>query len=342
MPPVVNAIRSVFSRPAFPDPVRTLRARRSRTTMRFSLLLSFLLLGLPLTGEARTEFYQLGDQSIEVDLDSDMSSRQRAEVMAWIRSTADALAAVYGRLPRDELKVRVRNYRTWGSDPVPWAQVNRGDPDVVSFYIDPNAGQRRLQNNWTAYHEFSHLLIPYRGWGDMWFSEGLASYYQNLLQARLGVFDEREMWQRLHDGFVRGRNNKRPDLTLAELSPAMRENRSYMRVYWSGAWYFFRADVELRQRTEGRQSLDTALEALNRCCADASMSAREIATTLDRLTGQLLFVPLFDQVASSRALPPFEEIYEDLGIRIQQNRVSLLEAHPQTPLRSAIARRPEI
>ncbi len=300
-------------------------------------LLSLCLLLLPLAGETHNTRHERDGQVLEIDLDPRMSTRQRGEVTAWVQNTAEALAGVYGRWPRNSWRVRVRNYSSVGSDPVPWAQVNRGDPDVVSFYIDPNASQHRLENNWTAYHEFSHLLIPYRGWGDMWFSEGLASYYQNLLQARHGVFDEREMWQRLHDGFVRGRNNRRPDLSLAQLSPSMRENRSFMRVYWSGAWYFFRADLDLRRRTQGRQSLDSALAALNACCADAGMSARAIATKLDELTGQLLFVPLFDQVAASRALPPFEELYADLGIRLDGGLVSLLDTHPQAPLRSSMA-----
>jgi predicted metalloprotease with PDZ domain len=146
------------------------------------------------------------------------------------------------------------------------------------------------------------------------------------------------MWQRLHDGFVRGRKNRRPDLSLAELSPSMRENRSYMRVYWSGAWYFFRADMELRRRSAGRQTLDTALAALNACCADAALSARDIAIELDRLTGQLLFVPLFDQVAASRALPPFEEQFAALGIVLKDGRVSLQNTHPSAGIRSTIAR----
>ncbi len=319
---------------------RTCGSGAGRTPMRcLHPLLLLLCFSSPLMAER--VYYERGEQRLEIDLSPQLPSYRHDEVLGWIRDTADALAAVHGRWPRDRWRVRVIPYNTRGSDPVPWAQVNRGEPDTVSFYIDPRASREQLSGNWTAYHEFAHLLIPYRGWGDMWFSEGLASYYQNLLQARHGVFDEREMWQRLHDGFIRGRTNRRPDLSLAELSPAMRENRSYMRVYWSGAWYFFRADTELRRRSNGRQSLDTALAGLNACCADKAMSAREIAVELDRVTGELLFVPLFDQVAASRALPPFEEQFSELGIELSDGAVTLRNTHPLADIRGAIARQAE-
>ncbi len=316
---------------------RTCGEHTGRTGMRYRHLLLLLMCFAPPLMAERV-YYERGEQQLEIELSERLPASRRDDVVGWIQDTADALAAVHGRWPRDRWRVRIVPYTGYGSDPVPWAQVNRGDPDVVSFYIDPDASRERLRNNWTAYHEFAHLLIPYRGWGDMWFSEGLASYYQNLLQARHGVFDEREMWQRLHDGFIRGRTNRRPDLSLAELSPAMRENRSYMRVYWSGAWYFFRADTELRRRSNGRQSLDTALAGLNACCADGAMSAREIAVELDRVTGQLLFVPLFDQVAASRALPPFEEQFAELGIELKGGAVSLRNTHPLAAVRGSIAR----
>ena len=255
-----------------------------------------------------------------------------------LQLVADSLAGVYGRWPRDSWRVEVTPVTLYSDDPVPWAQVHRGDPDTVSLYIDAMASAEKLRHNWTAYHEFSHLLIPYRGWGDIWFSEGLASYYQNLLQARAGFLDEAAMWQKLYEGFRRGQNNRRPDLSLASLSSQMRENRSYMRVYWSGAWYFLSADVELRRRTNSTQSLDTALAQLNACCADRAMSAREMAARLDQLTGQLLFLPLFEQVAASQDIPAFDTIFTELGLRIENDRVILEEGSAGVSIRQGICR----
>jgi predicted metalloprotease with PDZ domain len=146
------------------------------------------------------------------------------------------------------------------------------------------------------------------------------------------------MWQRLHDGFVRGRTNRRPDLTLSELSASMHENQGYMRVYWSGAWYFLTADLELRRRSRGRQSLDTALRALNVCCADRKLSAREIARRLDAVADETLFLPLFEEVVSRRALPAFEDQFMSLGINVHSGEVVLDETHESASLRRSFAR----
>ena len=308
--------------------------------MRLKILLLLLLLGSASPPTAAAEYtINQGRQSIVVDTHFLFSDQRDQMILGWIKSVSTALASVYGRWPRDELRVEVSPIGLRTDDPVPWAKVERGHPDTVSFYIDALASQDKLIHNWTAYHEFSHLLIPYRGWGDMWFSEGLASYYQNLLQARHGVFSQREMWDRLHAGFMRGRTrNRHPQLTLAELSPQMHESRSYMRVYWSGAWYFLTADVELRRRSDNRQSLDTVLGQLNRCCAEQYLSARDIARQLDKLSGQNLFLPLYEQVSSSYAVPEFETLFDQLGISIVDEQVGLLNSAEELAIRDGIGR----
>ncbi|MEH6593082.1 MAG: hypothetical protein V7746_22625 [Halioglobus sp.] len=265
-------------------------------------------------------------------------SASRSEILLrWLDSSTDALISVYGRLPRSNLRIEVAPTGLFGSDAIPWAQVTRGNPDTIKFYIDAKASEKDLVNHWTSYHELSHLLIPYRGWGDMWFSEGLASYYQNLLQVRAGVIDEQTMWQKLHDGFDRGLDNRRPDLTLAELSPAMRENRSFMRVYWSGAWYFLKADVELRKNSGGTITLDSVLSELNKCCRDQPMSARQMVNALDSIAESTLFSELFDTTRASRAIPPVADLLSELGIASEGGTVSFIPDHPGTDLRRSIS-----
>jgi hypothetical protein len=304
--------------------------------MRRLFFTALLILATSGPAQAREYRFERDNQELVVDLHFMIPSARRQDVLNWVQSSAELLASVYGRWPRSNWRIEVTPMGLYTEDSIPWAQVTRGEPDTVSFYIDAMASERALVTNWTTYHELSHLLIPYRGWGDMWFSEGLASYYQNLLQARAGIIDERMMWQKLYEGFERGRNNRRPDLTLAELSPNMRENRSFMRVYWSGAWYFLSADVELRRISGGSLTLDSALGMLNVCCRDRSMSAREIVRKLDYLTANTVFTSLFAQVSNSRALPPAAALFDDLGIAIEEGRVSILSDHPGSHIRRSI------
>ncbi|MFT4613275.1 MAG: hypothetical protein ACI9NT_000413 [Bacteroidia bacterium] len=308
----------------------------SRKVMK--MLLTSVLFSLLASAPALGKEYRLtrNDQVVVIDMHFLMPASRRESVLSWLRFSTDALASVFGRWPRSEWRIEITPISMYSKDSIPWAQVNRGDPDTVAFYIDAMASERALVENWTTYHELSHLLIPYRGWGDLWFSEGLASYYQNLLQARSGVIDERLMWQKLHDGFERGRDNPRPDLNLAELSPNMRENRSFMRVYWSGAWYFLSADIALRKESGGNVTLDSALGMLNSCCRDRAMSAREIAKKLNFLTDSTLFTDLFARARASRAVPPVSGLFSDLGITIEDGTVSLLPDHAGSAIRRDI------
>jgi hypothetical protein len=262
---------------------------------------------------------------------------QQQEVVALITYLCKSLSAVYGNMPRHNLHVAVKPIGKRSDDPVPWAQVNRGDPNTVSFYIDGSASRSRLLHNWTAYHEFSHLLLPYQGYGDLWFSEGLASYYQNILQLRAGKISEQEFWKKLDSGFKRGQADDAFDhLSLAELSPRMRETRSFMRAYWSGAMMYLLADIELRRSSNGQESLDSALGALNRCCADRAMSAQQIAAKLDELLGRDLFQSSFNRFQLSTGVPEYASIYERLGISINGGSIMLSDSAPMSAIRKQI------
>lgn len=127
-----------------------------------------------------------------------LTGSKQASLQRWMQVNALALAQVYGRWPHQDWVAEVTPVALFTDDPVPFARVMRGEPDRVEFYISLTAGEERLVNDWTAYHKFNHLLIPYRGWGDMWFRKGLASYYQNILRRRIGILDERTMWQKLY------------------------------------------------------------------------------------------------------------------------------------------------
>lgn len=280
---------------------------------------------------------------LELTISEQIRAEQGAQVQEWIESLSHTLASVYGHWPRRHWKVRVENASGASDDPIPWAQVNRGDVDEVEFFVVDNVSADTLRREWTGYHEFAHLLIPYRGWGDAWFSEGLASYYQNLLQARAGIISEQEMWQRLHDGFLRGRSDRRFDgEPLDEVSARLRENGGFMRVYWSGAWYFLAADLALRSQSEGLLSLDTALEKLNACCAERRMSVRSMVETLDELNRVSTFSNLYRETVRSESLPDFEPLFTALGIWIIDSQVSLDQDTAAARLRRGITTSPPL
>ena len=257
-----------------------------------------------------------------------------ARLKRWIEGSLDAVASVFGFFPRPTLQVLIVPAGRHGG-PVAFAHVLRGGGPAAEFFIDPKASEAELRGDWKATHEFSHLLLPFVSEQDRWLSEGLASYYQNVLRARDGRLSEAQAWQELHDGFLRGAREA-GSLTLAAATRHGRANT--MRVYWSGAAMLLLADTRLRERSGGEQNLDTALRAFNRCCLgpERSWRARDLFGELDRLTGLGVFGEIYRDNVYADGFPDFTKVFQALGIDIENSEVRLQDNAPLADLRREI------
>lgn len=175
--------------------------------------------------------------------------------------------------------------------------------------------------------------------GGAWLSEGVASYYQEVLRARSGRISAQEAWQELHEGFERGKKAS-GNATLLQASANMYRDEAYMRVYWSGAAIALLADLQLRKQSGGKQSLDSALEKLSKCCQpwDRAWSARSLMEQLDDLTGTTLFSALYREHVTSADFPDLKDAYGELGLKVHAGEIQM-KAAPYAQLRDAIMRR---
>ena len=266
-----------------------------------------------------------------------------AALRRWITSGARALISTYGHMPVPEVQLLVVPIGQ-GNEPVPWGEVQRGGGDAVHLYIDQRLSEDAFMDDWVLVHELSHLLHPFIDSHDRWLPEGIASYYQNVLRARAEMKTAQYAWDRLHAGFERGIRGTPSGRSLAEVSETMMRDRSFMRVYWSGAAMALLADVALRQRTGGEQSLDTALAALHDCClpSERSWSARELMQKLDRLTGTTIFMDLYRKHVDSDQFPELGAVYAELGLQpVSANRLRLDTTAPYAAICEQIMAVPE-
>jgi predicted metalloprotease with PDZ domain len=246
------------------------------------------------------------------------------------------VADLYGRFPQPQVQIMVAPGAR-GREPTPSAYVVRGGNPAVHFFINQRRPMQEFFDDWTAVHELSHLLLPYVQYDDAWLSEGMATYYQNVLRARSGRMTEREAWERLQTGFVRGRDTA-AGMTLAQATESMYRGGTFLRVYWEGAAMMLIADVRLRQITAGKQSLDTALSMLNECCnsTERAWSARELFGKLDAITGTSVFGELYDQYVVAKEFPDLAQTYRLLGIAVRSNGLEFTSDPRETQLRNAI------
>ena len=172
---------------------------------------------------------------------------------------------------------------------------------------------------------------------DAWLFEGIPTYLQNVLMARGGSISVEEAWQRMQAGFQRGARTASA-LSLARAGERIGYNGIYLRVYWAGAALMLAADLQLRSRTGGEQSLDTALEQLSRCCAseERRWSAQEIIVRLDQVPGTTVFSELVRAQFEAEGFPDYEAVLARAGVKLEGARVEFDASAPWAAERDAL------
>ncbi len=259
------------------------------------------------------------------------------EVKQWLRHAAASVTEIYGRFPLDSAQIIIVPIGS-SEEAVPFGHVLRGGGSAVRFFIDQTRPLSQYTTDWTAIHELTHLAHPFFQDQDRWLAEGIASYYQSVLRARNTVLSQRRAWQKLYEGFQRGITATNRRRTLLQATEGGWSRGEIMRIYWSGAAIALLADVELRERSGGLQSLDTALGAFQSCClpSERLWTAQEFLGRLDELTATSVFSELYRAHANSRQFPEFSEAFQRLGITVVDGKVHLLESAPLREQRDAI------
>ncbi len=295
-----------------------------------SALLSLVFLCL-LCSLANGQPLEVAGGELQVEWRGHYTNAERVKLQRWLRHASYTAATLYGHLPRSPIRV-VLERSDRGRGAVPYAQVIRGSRQGVRFSLNPGFPLRAFIDDWTAVHELVHLYIPYPGDSGIWLSEGLATYYQNLLRARVGILTPQLAWQKLSEGFQRGLADDQFDaMTLEEVSAAMWDTGSYMRVYWSGTAFFLEADMQLRLDSNNRLSLDTVLERFVACCREQTEpgNAEQLISALDQAHGSQLFSQLYRRYARLRGMPDYAALLTRLGVEQTGNNTRLTPVEPQ-------------
>ncbi|WP_084144386.1 hypothetical protein [Ferrimonas kyonanensis] len=252
---------------------------------------------------------------MRIQMHPSMDQRQQSMLRQWLVEAARTVSDYGGAVPVPCASIEVMTANR-GQGPVPWAQVIRSGQEGIRFYVNLDYSAEAFRQDWTAMHEFSHLLLPFPGNDAPWFSEGLASYLQYLLLGRAGILTQEQALSSLDGGFRRGRAAaSKHNKSLRNLSGAMWASRSYQRVYWSGAAYFFHIDVALR-RLPAPSSLQQVVADFVACCRHSgrSWSVPQLIDQFDRLSGTSLFSHHYRQIIDDRGFPDVSDAYAWLGM----------------------------
>ena len=164
-------------------------------------------------------------------------------------------------------------------------------------------------------------MLPYVHSDQRWISEGFAQYYQNVLLARSGSYTEQFTWQKLHDGLQRGLESA-PAMSPNEAASTT-ERDTRMKVYWSGAALALLADIELRQRSGGEESLDDVLDRFERCCLPSARILVGSRASSGNLDSPCLRSPLFmpNCIETHAETPGFPDVWPPARTARRHSRV---------------------
>jgi hypothetical protein len=283
----------------------------------FVLFVAFTI-GPSADGAVQSPDIQVPGATLNFQINGPVDDEHVAKLEHWIRESAGQITLAYGRFPVPAPRVIVvpSGSSRWGDNsPVPFGRVTRSGGETVELYVDVTRPLADLEYDWTATHEFSHLLLPRVSWRQKWISEGFASYYQNVLMARAGRYSQDDALQRLRAGLERGRAS-RPELSPNQAAQeGVRAAR--MKIYWSGAAIALLADIRLRERSVGTESLDLVLDRFQRCCLPSQRrwSGPELFSRFDSLIDEPVFMPLYRQYADSAGFPDFEDALQSEFVR---------------------------
>lgn len=259
-----------------------------------------------------------------------------AVVARWMTATARATAMLYGRFPTGHVQIALVPYD--GQDPVGFGLARRGGGEAITLLVNPNAPPDALERDWTAIHESVHLAHPVMDDVDAWFSEGAATYYQEVLRARAGLISEREAWGGLCDGLARGRAGTHTR-SLREDSAGMHRGGGYVRVYWAGVAIMLELDVALRRHDPAHGSLDAALQSLQREAESQplrSWNVAEASAVIDRAAGFEVWNSVVEPRLSQTGFPDVAPTLEALGVRCEASGATLRDDAPEVGVRRAI------
>lgn len=260
-------------------------------------------------------------------------------LIPWVRATAENVAAAYGVFPNpyaNVLLIPSADRSSRDDSAISFGRVVRDGGETIELMFNQNRPMSEFYKEWTPTHEFSHLMLPYVDQEQRWISEGFAQYYQNVLLARANQQSAENAWQKIHAGLERGRESA-PGVSPNDATQ-QRSRDTRMKVYWSGAALALMADVELRRRSNGEESLDSVLGEFQKCCLPSadSWSGMEFFEQLDEFLQHPLFVDLYHQYADADDFPDARPLLARLGVAVRNGQLTLDPDAELSDIREAI------
>jgi hypothetical protein len=286
-----------------------------------------LVAGILFLASDVTSTLLVGGSKINVAIEAGDLKLTHAELLNWVQSAAEAVAAYYGRYPVPHVQLRII--------PVDGSGVRHGqtfgyDGGLVKIRVGEQTQAAELANDWMLTHEMVHLSFPSMADDHHWIEEGIAVYVEPIARIQAKQMVAEQMWADL----VRDMPKGEPQ----EGDRGLDHTHSWGRTYWGGALFCFVADIEVRKQTHNQKGLQDALRGILDAGGDITHDW-ELPKTLkigDQATGTSVLSDLYDKWKDNPVQVDLASLWKELGIVAQGRSVRLVEDAPLAAVRRAI------
>lgn len=249
-----------------------------------------------------------------------------ASLERWASEAARDVSGYFGRFPvaRAKLEVRAGGRRGVGN-----GSTFGDEGALIRISVGQRTTEQELASDWVATHEMIHLAFPDVGDEHLWIEEGLATYVEPLARARRGRLSAEAVWSDLVENLPKG---------LDDAGHGFDASDSWGSTYWGGALYWLLADVEIRERSEGRRGLADALQGILSAGGDGTVhwDLLRALDAGDRATGVPVLRKLYDQLGKKPVKVDLDALWRRLGIRRSEAGVAYDDSAPLAAIRRAI------
>ncbi len=298
--------------------------------LRKTTFLIFLFLLFPFHGAKAadvTSTLMIGGSRIDVTIDTGAAPLSQPDVMKWVQSAAESVAAYYGRFPVPHLTLRVvsfdgdgvRHGTTWGKD-----------GGLIVIHTGSKTTPADFAEDWMLTHEMIHLAFPSMADEHHWIEEGLSVYVEPIARIRAGHWTALQMWSDLVRDMPKG--------LPREGDAGLDHTHTWGRTYWGGALFCFVADVEIRKQTKNKKGLEDALRGILNAGGDIRVdwpivNALKIG---DQAAGVEILQKMYAEWNDNPVQVDLATMWKQLGVEANGATVILHDDAPLAGIRRAI------
>jgi len=226
-------------------------------------------------------------------------------IAAWVRKSADAVFAFYGRFPVPTLRIILPPML---GDSVGAGKTFTGDTPQIRIAVGTKTRpQTLLTGDWVMVHEMVHLAFPWMNGRHNWMAEGIAVYVEPIARAQARHISAEQAWGDFMRDMPRGlpkAGDKGLDNTI-----------TWGRTYWGGALFCLEADIAIRQKTKNAKGLRDALRAINQTRDfRKSWDFNETLGIGDKATGATVLRDLYAANRNQAVKTDLPALWKSLGL----------------------------